>query len=93
MEKELAGELNFYQHGFFGSLDSAVQQRVNLFDSKSPGIYQFIEIVEDNDDDDNEEPPIAWILKHESFDKKITQLWKGNLKQGILDAVVKEFIK
>lgn len=89
--------LNFYKHKFFGSPDGEVQQRINLFDSKSPGIFEFLQILEGGtgedeleEDDDNF---TVWILRQQNFDKKTTILWKGNLTQSVLDGVVKDLIK
>lgn len=90
--------LNFYQHKFFASPDSEIQQRINLFDAKCPGVYDFLQVVEGGIDEEeleeDDENFTVWILRHQGFDKKITSLWKGNLSsQSILDAVVKQFVK
>ena len=89
--------LNFYKHKFFGSPDGEVQQRVNLFDAKTPGVFEFLQVVEGGTEEaeleEDDENFTVWILKHQSFDKKITVLWKGNLTQSILDAVVKDHVK
>ena len=90
-------KLNFYKHKFFGSPDGEVQQRVNLFDAKSPGVFEFLQVVEGGTEEaeleEDDENFTVWILKQQSFDKKITVLWKGNLTQSILDAVVKDHVK
>lgn len=89
--------LNFYNHKFFGSPDGDVQQRVNLFDAKCPGVYEFMQIVEGGTEEaeleEDDENFTVWILRHQSFDKKVNVLWKGNLSQSVLDGVVKDHIK
>lgn len=90
--------LNFYKHNFFASPDGEIQQRINLFDAKSPGVYDFLQVVEGGTEEEeleeDDENFTVWILHHQGFDKKITTLWKGNLSsQSILDAVVKQFVK
>lgn len=90
-------KLNFYKHGFFGSPDGDVQQRVNLFDTKSPGVYEFMQVVEGGTEEEeleeDDEKFTVWILRHQSFDKKVNILWRGNLTQSVLDGAVKDNIK
>jgi hypothetical protein len=90
--------LNFYQHGFFSNPHGDVHQRVNLFDAKCPGVYDFMQVseggTEEDEQEEDEEVFTVWILRHRGFDNKSSPLWKGNLSsQSILDAVVKQFVK